>query len=131
MTTAATRIGRNGSTRTSGRRAVPIRAMASSMTDSATTCGAILTLATRSPGLDDRAVELGEDLERVEAIDPLQRPDPDVEDAVVGRPQVDPALDRPARFQPLSGNRERETQRGVVLVEFARVEQDDRGGHRR
>ena len=78
-------------------------------------------------GLDDRTVELGEYLERVEAIDPRQRPDPDVEHAVVGRPKVDPALDGAARLQALSGNRESELKRCVVLVQLARVEQQDRG----
>ena len=46
---------------------------------------------------DDLAVERGEDLERVDPVEPLEVGDPDVEDAVRLGDEVDPALGRTAR----------------------------------
>ena len=78
-----------------------IRAPASTIAAS-TRCGATLTLATRSPRRDDLAVEDGEDLERVDPVEPLEVGDPDVDDAVDLGQQVD-AGSRPGRASSSPG----------------------------
>ena len=75
---------------------------------------------------DDRAVEPGEHLERVDPVEPLQLGRPDVEDAVVRGEEIDPALDRSAPGQPRAADGVGQAERGVVLVEIARLEDDDR-----
>ena len=69
---------------------------------------------------DDLAVEHGEDLERVDPVDPLQVGDADVQDARRLGEQVDPALGRPADGQAGPGDGGGEPEGGVVLVELAR-----------
>ena len=49
----------------------------------------------------------------------------------MGGAQVDPALDGPARLEPGPGDAGCEPQRGIVLVQLAGVEQENRGGPRR
>ena len=84
-----------------------------------------MTLATRSPRRDDLAVERGEHLERVDPVDALELGDADVQDAGRLGDQVDPALDRAARGQARPGDRGRQPERGVVLVELARLGDED------
>ena len=90
-----------------------------------TTCGATLTLATRSPRADDLAVEGREDLERVDPVEALEVGDPDVEHAGGLGQEVDPALRRTARIEAGPGHRRRQPERGIVLVELARLDDED------
>ena len=77
-------------------------------------------------GRHDRAVEPGEDLERIDPVEPLELGGPDVEDPVVRRQQVDPALDGPAPAQTRARDGIRQPERRVVLVQIAGLEDDDR-----
>ena len=91
-----------------------------------TRCGATLTLATRSPLRHDLAVEGGEDLERVDPVEPLEVGDPDVErrrrPRRGGRPGS--ATGR-AGSRPGPGHRRRQPERGLVLVQLARLGDED------
>ncbi len=86
------------------------------------------------PGLDDLAVEHREDLERVEAVEPLELGDAHVDDAGLRGHQVDPALDRTARVESGSADRLGQAHGRLVLVQLAGVGEDDgdrRAGRRR
>jgi hypothetical protein len=76
-------------------------------------------------GLDDLAIERGEDLERIDAVEPLEIGDPDVEHARSRGQQVDPTLDRAVHGQPGTCHGGRETDGGVVLVQLARFGDED------
>ncbi|MER3418928.1 MAG: hypothetical protein C4343_07570 [Chloroflexota bacterium] len=67
--------------------------------------------------LDDEAVENGKDLEGVEPIEPFEGPGPDPDDARLGGPEVDPALDRPGEGDPGSGNGDGEHDRRAGALE--------------
>ena len=77
-------------------------------------------------GLDDLAVERGEDLERVDPVEPFELRDPDVEDARRLGDQVDPALVRAANGQPGTGHGGGETKRSVILVQLPGFRHEDR-----
>ena len=72
LTTTPTRRARNGATHTIGCAAERRDPRRPRRSPASTTCGATLTLATRSPASDDLAVEHREHLERVEPVEPLQ-----------------------------------------------------------
>jgi hypothetical protein len=74
---------------------------------------------------DDRAVQAGEDLEGIEAVQPFEITRSDVDDAVVGRDQIDTALDGPARGEALPRHDRGEPERSLVLVEIAVLRDDD------
>jgi hypothetical protein len=76
-------------------------------------------------GVDDLAIEDREHLERVDAVEPLEIPDPDVDHAGGGGQQVDAALRRPALGQPGAGHRSGQPEPGLVLVELAWLGDDD------
>ena len=76
--------------------------------------------------LHDLPIEAGEDLERVDAVDPLEVRDVDVEDACVRREQVDPALHGAAAGQAAPADGIGEPCRGFVLVHLAGFEDEDR-----
>ena len=80
--------------------------------------------------LDDLAVEDGEDLERIDPIQPLQLGDADVGDPRGFGDQVDPALCGPANDQTRTGDRCGKAMRGFVLVEIVGIEEQDRHGDR-
>ena len=69
--------------------------------------------------LDDLAVEDREHLERIEPVEPLELGDPDVDDAVGRGDQVEPALVRAADVEARPGDRLRQAERRLVLVELA------------
>jgi hypothetical protein len=75
---------------------------------------------------DDRTVESGENLERIEAVEPFQFNGANVEHAIVRGYEIDPALDRTATLQAGTGNRSSEAESRLVLVEVARLHDDDR-----
>ena len=76
--------------------------------------------------LDDLAVERGEDLERIDAVEPLELRDTHVEDAGRLRAQVDPALDGSPDRQPRTGDGRGEAHRGVILVQLPGFRHEDR-----
>ena len=75
--------------------------------------------------LDDLAVERGEDLERVDPVEPLELGDPDVEDAGGLGEQVDPALGRAAHGQPGARHGRRQAEGRIVLVELPGLGDED------
>ena len=77
-------------------------------------------------GPDDRAVERGEHLERVDPVEPLQLPGPDEQHAAGLCEQVDPALVWSTDRDAVVADGRREPQRRVVLVKVARLEDEDR-----
>ena len=76
--------------------------------------------------LHDLAIETGEDLEGVDAVDPLEVRDVDVEDARVRGEQVDPALRRAAAGQAAPADRVSKPRRRFVLVHLTGFEDQDR-----
>ena len=74
---------------------------------------------------DDLAVEGGEDLERVDPVDPLELGDPDVEDAGRVGDQVDPALGRAADRQSGARHGRGEAEGRVILVQLAGLGDED------
>ena len=72
-------------------------------------------------GGDHLAIEQAEDLDQVDPIQPLEQPDPDMDDATGRGQQVDPALGRTAPGEAPAGNGCRQSQRRVVLVDVAAV----------
>ena len=75
---------------------------------------------------DDLAVEGGEHLERVDPVDALEGRDPDVEHAVDGGDEIDPALGRATDRQSRPGDRGREAQARLVLVELVGTRDEHR-----
>ena len=126
LTMTPTRRGRNGATQTIGRLPKSASRAPASTVAASTRWGAILTLADEVALLDDLAVERGEDLERIDAVEPLELGDAHVEDAGSLRAQVDPALDGGADRQPRTRHGRRETHRGVVLVQLPGFRHEDR-----
>ena len=85
-------------------------------------------------GAHDGAVERGEHLQRVDPVQQLQHPRPDVQHAVRCGQQVHAALVRAAGRQAPAGDGGRQTGGSLVLVQFVRPWDDDRqcldaGGH--
>src|SRR5206468_11383102 len=77
-------------------------------------------------GLHDLAVERGEDLERVDPVEPLQCANPHVEDTRSRGDQVEPTLGRAAALQVWPGNRVSELDGGIVFVDVSRFHDDER-----
>ena len=75
---------------------------------------------------DDLAVVDRERLEWVDPVEALQRRDPDAHDTVHGGQQVDPALGRPAQGDSRTGDGRGEPEGGLVLVEVARLRDEQR-----
>src|SRR5262245_11240241 len=75
--------------------------------------------------LDDLAVEHREDLERVEAVEPFELGDEDVDDARGRGDEVEPALVRAADVEVRAGDGASQPDRGVVLVKLSRLDDDD------
>jgi hypothetical protein len=78
--------------------------------------------------LDDGPVEGREDLDRVDRVQPLQGGDADVHHPVLGREEVDPALGRSTRPQPVAGHDPGEPKCRVVLVDVIGLGDEDRQG---
>ena len=74
-------------------------------------------------------IEDREQLQRIEAVQPLELGNLDVDHPGNRRDEVEAALVRSAHVQVGAGHRLREADRGVILVELARLRDDD--GHRR
>ena len=77
---------------------------------------------------DDLPVEPGEHLERVDAVEPFEIADPNVEDTIRLGDEVDATLGRPPRDEPRAGDGRGEADGRLVLVQFAclRNEEADR-----
>ena len=76
--------------------------------------------------LHDLAVEDGEDLERIESVEPLQLHHADIDNAGDGRHQVQAALVGPPNLEVRPGDRAGKPDRRIVLVEFARLDDEHR-----
>ena len=124
-----TRPGMNGATHTSGWPANRATRAPSSTVAASTRCGRDLHAGHEVALVDDLAIERGEHLERIDPVDPLELGDPDVEHARKRGQQVHPALGRSTDRQARTGDGRGQAQRGIVLVEFAGLGDED--GHRR
>ena len=82
-------------------------------------------------GSHDLAVEDREHLERIDPIEALERRQPDMDDAVGGGEQVDPALGRAAQGRAGARHGVGEPAGGLVFVEIARLEDQDGDGRAR
>ena len=120
-----TRRGRNGATQTSGRLPNPRHARARVDGRGVHEVRRDLDARDEVAARDDLAVERGEDLERVDPVEALELGDADVEDARGLGEQVDPALVRAADRQAGPGHRGREPDGRLVLVELARLGDED------
>ena len=125
LTITPTRLGTNGATQTSGW--LPKPGEPRTLVDRGRLDEVRRDLDARDEvaPFDDLAVEHGEDLERVDPVEPLELGDADVEHAGGVGDEVDPALDRTALGQPGSGHGGGKTEGGLVLVELARLRDED------
>ena len=126
LTTTPTRRAANGATQTSGCEPKPAMRAPASTTAASTTCGATLTLATRSPFSTIWPSKTREDLERVQPVEPLELRDPDVDDTGGRGDEVQTALIRAADIQAGAGDGLGQADGGLVLVEFAGLGDEDR-----
>ena len=120
LTTTPTRRATNGATHTIGWLPKPAMRAPASTTLASTRCGAILTLATRSPRSTICPSKTVNTSSGIEPVDPLELGDPDRDDPIGRRDQVEPALIGAAHLEARSGDRLGEAQRRLVLVQLVR-----------